>query len=155
MTGEELEEERKTAALAEMITIGDLTEGVSEEESEKIEDLIEFVKADVIANKLTDIEDIKDAIKNAQDEYNITLSEDQIAALVGIMTKISDLDIDPKKLLEQAGDLYNKYGDTVLSEAKDAINGIFTEEVKASLWENIKAIIKTLFKAIADFFSSK
>ena len=81
------------------------------------------------------------------------LTEEQIQALLDVMKKIAALDIDPAKLLQQAGDLYNKYGESVLSEAKATLDGIFTEEVKASLWDSIMNIFKTLFNAFADFFS--
>lgn len=154
MTGETLDEDRKTAALAEMITIGDLTDGESEEDNAKMQDLIDYVKAEVIANGLTSIDEIREAINQAQKQFNITLTEDEINAIIAIMQKIASLDIDPSKLLEQAGDLYNKYGDTILADAKATLDGIFTDEVKASLWDSIKAFFETLFDAIVNFFSN-
>lgn len=154
MTGETLDEDRKTAALAEMITIGDLTDGESEEDNAKMQDLIDYVKAEVIANGLTSIDEIREAINQAQKQFNITLTEDEINAIIAIMQKIASLDIDPSKLLEQAGDLYNKYGDTILADAKAALDGIFTDEVKTSLWDSIKAFFETLFEAIVNFFSN-
>lgn len=153
MTGETLSEEAKTAALAEMITIGDISDDVSEEDKETVSELIDYVKAEVIAQGLTDIDDIKDIIEEAQEKFGINLTEEQIQALLDVMKKIAALDIDPAKLLQQAGDLYNKYGESVLSEAKATLDGIFTEEVKASLWDSIMNIFKTLFNAFADFFS--
>lgn len=153
MTGETLSEEAKTAALAEMITIGDISDDVSEEDKETVSELIDYVKAEVIAQGLTDIDDIKGVIEEAQEKFGINLTEEQIQALLDVMKKIAALDIDPAKLLQQAGDLYNKYGESVLSEAKATLDGIFTEEVKASLWDSIMNIFKTLFNAFADFFS--
>lgn len=153
MTGETLSEEAKTAALAEMITIGDISDDVSEEDKETVSELIDYVKAEVIAQGLTDIDDIKGVIEEAQEKFGINLTEEQIQALLDVMKKIAALDIDPAKLLQQAGDLYDKYGESVLSEAKATLDGIFTEEVKASLWDSIMNIFKTLFNAFADFFS--
>ena len=151
MTGEELEEEAKTAALAEMITIGDLADELENVDTAKVEELIEYIKAEVIANGLDDKDDIKDVIKEAENKFEIDLTDEQIDELTDIMKQIADLDIDPKKLLEQAGDLYDKYGETVLSEAKAAIDGILTDEVKASLWDAIKQFFITLFNAIKNY----
>lgn len=151
MTGEELSEEAKTAALAEMITIGDISEEVGEEDKETVAELIDYIKAEVIVGGLTDVDEIKNVIDEAQEKFDITLTESQIQALLDVMKQIGALDIDPAKLLQQAGDLYNKYGESVLSEAKATIDGIFTDEVKASLWDSIKNFFATLFKAIVDY----
>lgn len=153
MSGEVIPEERKTAALAEMIVMGDVSNEIEGVASDKVEEFIEYIKAEVIANDLDSLDEIKDAISNAEKEFNINLTEEQVNQIADVMKKISDLDIDPKVLLQQAGELYNKYGDTILSEAKDALNGIFTDEVKASLWDLIKQFFKTIFEAIANFFN--
>ncbi len=154
MTGEELSEEAKKAALAEMITIGDITEEVSEEDKETVSELIDYIKAEVIAEGLTDAKDILEVIEEAQSKFDITLNDEQIKMIQEVMGEISKLDIDPKKLLEQAGDLYDKYGETVLSEAKAAIDGIFTDEVKASLWDSIKSFFRTLIDALKSYIAS-
>lgn len=154
MSGEELSEEAKEAALAEMITTGELTDDFDEADKEKVQDLIDYVKAEVISQGLTDPDEIKDIIEKAQEKFGITLTEEQIQALIDVMKMIADLDIDPKKLLEQAGDLYNKYGDTVLSEAKKTLDGIITDEVKTSFWEGLKNFVASLFKSIKDYISS-
>ena len=153
MSGKKLEEDAKTAALAEMITIGEISDEVTDADSDKVEELIEYIKAEVIAKGLTDADDIKDVIKEAQEKFGITLTEDQINALVNVMKQIADLKIDPKKLLEQAGDLYNKYGDSVLAEAKNALNGIITDEVKQSFWDAVVGFFKTLFESIKNYIA--
>lgn len=155
MTGKPLDDEAKTAALAEMITIGDLSDEIAVEgnDGNKVEELIEYIKAEVIANGLTSVDDIRKVIEDAQLKFNITLTEEQIQKIVDIMTQIGQLDIDPQKLLQQAGDLYNKYGETILAEASAALNGIFTEEVKQSLWQNIVDFFTTIIEAIKNFFN--
>ena len=153
MSGKKLDEDAKTAALAEMITIGEISDEVTDADSDKVEELIEYIKAEVIAKGLTDADDIKDVIKEAQEKFGITLTEDQINALVNVMKQIADLKIDPKKLLEQAGDLYNKYGDSVLAEAKNALNGIITDEVKQSFWDSVVGFFKTLFESIKNYIA--
>lgn len=154
MSGETLEEEAKTAALAEIVITGEVvSSGETEEEEGKLQEVIDYVKAEVIAGDISNWEDILDIIEKAELEFNITLTDEQKEQIAGLMQKIADLDIDPTKLLEQAGDLYDKYGETALKEAKEMLDGIFTEEVKASLWESIKSFFSTLWNSIVDFFS--
>lgn len=155
MTGKPLEEEAKTAALAEMITMGDLADEIDTEgaDGSKAEELIEYIKAEVIAKGLTNADDIRKVIEDAQLKFNVTLTDEQIQKLVDLMTQIGKLDIDPQKLLEQAGDLYNKYGETILADAKAAIDEIFTDEVKQSLWQSIVAFFTTLFEAFKNFLA--
>lgn len=154
MSGEELDEAAKTAALAELVVTGDVvSSGESEEEADKLQDVMDYVKAEVIAGDITDWDAILDIIEKAELEFDISLTDEQKEQIAALMQKIAELDIDPVKLLEQAGDLYDKYGETVLAEAKEVLNGIFTEEVKASLWESIKEFFSTLWNAITDFFT--
>ena len=159
MSGETLSEDRKEAALEEIITIGQLSEGEGEEAAvdsstgeavskEKLEELFSYVKAEVIANGLTDPEKIKAVIEEAQKKYNITLTEDQIKKLMDLMGTIGELDIDPKKLLEQAGDLYDKYGDTVLAKVKDIYSQTVTDDVKKNFWQLVGQFFKNLFGAL-------
>lgn len=154
MSGETLEEEAKTAALAEIVITGEVvSSGETEEEEGKLQEVIDYVKAEVIAGDISNWEDILDIIEKAELEFNITLTDEQKEQIAGLMQKIADLDIDPTKLLEQAGDLYDKYGETALKEAKEVLDGIFTEEVKASLWDSVKSFFSTLWNSIVDFFS--
>lgn len=154
MSGETLEEEAKTAALAEIVITGEVvSSGESEEEEGKLQEVIDYVKAEVIGGDISDLEGILDVIEEAELEFNISLTDEQKEKIANLMQQIADLDIDPTKLLEQAGDLYDKYGETALKEAKEVLDGIFTEEVKASLWESIKSFFSTLWNSIVDFFS--
>lgn len=154
MSGETLEEEAKTAALAELVITGDVvSSGETEEESDKLQEFLDYIKAEVIAGDISNWDDILAIIEKAELEFNITLTDEQKEQIANLMQQIADLDIDPTKLLEQAGDLYDKYGETVLAEAKEILDGIFTEEVKASLWDSIKSFFSTLWNSIVDFFT--
>ncbi len=154
MSGETLDEEAQQIALAELVVTGDVVStGDTEEESDKLQEVIDYIKAEVIAGDITDLEEIKDIIANAELQFNISLTDEQKQQIAELMQKIADLDIDPTKLLEQAGDLYDKYGETVLAEAKEILDGIFTEEVKASLWDSIKSFFSTLWDSVVNFFS--
>ncbi len=156
MSGETLNEEAQETALAELVVTGDVVStGETAEEADKLQEVIDYIKAEVIAGDITNWDDILVIIENAEIEFNITLTDEQKQQIADLMQKIADLDIDPTKLLEQAGDLYDKYGETALKEAKEVLDGIFTEEVKQSLWDSIKSFFSTLWDAVVNFVKGK
>ena len=57
------------------------------------------------------------------------------------MANVGNLKIDPGKLIEQAGDLYEKYGDSV----KELYNQVVTDDVKQGFWTMIGGIFRNLF----------
>jgi uncharacterized protein YpuA (DUF1002 family) len=151
MTGEELSEERKEAALEEIITTGEIADAVVSDGEDNegvtkaaVEELISYVKAQVIAQGLTDPDKIKELIEEAQEKYDIHLTEDQIEKLITVMVNVGELDIDPGKLIEQAGDLYEKYGDTV----KELYSKVVTDDVKQGFWTMVGGFFKNLFGKI-------
>ena len=154
MSGADLNETAQTTAVEELVVTSDIINSAeTEEEAGQIQEAIDYIKAEVISSDLTDLEAISDVIENAQTEYSIELTEEQKEQLAGMMQGIGELDIDPGKLIEQASDIYEKYGESALEEAKEVVDGIFTEEVKQSLWDQIKGIFSTLWNAIKDFIS--
>lgn len=45
--------------------------------------------------------------------------------------------------------------ETVLTETQEVIDGVFTEEVKADLWDSVKSFFSTLWDAVIDFVADK
>lgn len=45
--------------------------------------------------------------------------------------------------------------ETVLTETQEVIDGVFTEEVKADLWDSVKSFFSTLWNAVVDFVAGK
>ncbi|MCR4648519.1 MAG: DUF1002 domain-containing protein [Lachnospiraceae bacterium] len=154
MTGEELVDEAKDTALNEMIVTASIVDSFDDSQTEKVQELVDYVKASVIAEGIENPEDVKEIIEKAEGLFGIDLNEDQTDSLSNVMGNVAKLDIDPSVLLEQAGDMYDKYGETILAGAKDAINGIITDEVKATIWDSIKNILRSFFKSITDYFKN-
>ena len=158
MAEESISEDRKDVAMEEIVTIGELTDGTLESatnndtgesvSAEVMEEVFSYVKARVVAEGLTDPEKIKDVLEDAQSDFNITFSEEQREKISGVMEDIGGLDIDPEKLIEQAGDLYDKYGDTILTGAKEVYSEVVTDEVKQNFWQLVGSIAKNIFNAI-------
>lgn len=153
MTGTELDADAQDTAMDELVTIGKVTDGLDEETASKVQSLIDYVKAEVIANDITDLEDIKDIIKEAEEQFGVTLDDSKINLIAELMKKIGKLDIDPTKLLEQAGDLYDKYGETILKDAQELLDSILTEDVKKGFWDTISTFFSSIWEAIKKLFS--
>ena len=132
MTGEEVSEESMDAALNELVVTGDIAQIVGD--SEKAEELLAYLKQDIIENGLDSKEDIQKAIKKACDKFDITLNQDEIDQLTTLLMKIKDLDLDLDTMKSQAQSLYDKLADM------DA----------EGLWDKIVAF----FQSIIDFFKN-
>lgn len=132
MTGEEVSEESMDAALNELVVTGDIAQIVGD--SEKAEELLAYLKQDIIENGLDSKEDIQKAIKKACDKFDITLNQDEIDQLTTLLMKIKDLDLDIDTMKSQAQSLYDKLADM------DA----------EGLWDKIVAF----FQSIIDFFKN-
>lgn len=150
LSGETLSDEAQDVAVEELVVMGELIS--SGEDAEAMEEFIEYVKAEVIASGLTDPEEIRKLVEEAAEKFQVVLSEENLQKITSLMEKIGSLDIDPSKLLEQAGDLYEKYGETILKDAKEMLDNVFTEEVKTSIWEAISNFFKSLWDTITGWF---
>lgn len=138
MTGENISEESMDAALNELVLTGDLAENLGD--SQKVEELIAYIKQQIIAEELTTEKEIRKAIEEASDEFSITLSEEETTQLVQLMQKISDLDLDLDSIMNQAKALYDR-----LAGLQDS-KGFFTK---------VGDFFSNLFQSIADFFTGK
>lgn len=132
MTGEEVSEESMDAALNELVLTGDIAQIVGD--SQKAEELLAYLKQVLIENGLDSEAEIQKAIEDACDEFDITLTQDEIDQLITLLMKIKDLDLDLDTIMSQAQALYDKL---------DAMNaGGFIDKVIA------------FFQSIIDFFKN-
>lgn len=142
VSGEVVSDKVLDTAMDELITTGTIAEG---ENSEEIEELIAFVKAKLAAGELESEEDIEAVIEEGEEKFQITLTEEEKQMILDVMKKIKELGLDPEKLLDQAKDLYSKYGDELLNNAQ--------EVVKNSLIDSVKQYFSDFVSAVKDFFS--
>ena len=154
-----LSEDRKDIAVDEIVTIGDLSDESSGEAAvdsttgetiskEVAEELYSYLKAKVVSEGLTDPEKIKSLLEEAENRYNVTLTDEQKQKLSELMPAIGGIEIDPGTLLSQAGDLYDKYGDTVLSNAKEIYTEVVTDEVKKSFADAFKTLLLSILDTV-------
>ncbi|MEY8389763.1 DUF1002 domain-containing protein [Lachnospiraceae bacterium 45-W7] len=123
MTGEQVTEQSMDTALNELVLTGDLADTVGD--SKKAEELIAYLKQEVIEKNLSSESDIRQVIAQACDEFGIELSEDEVTQLTGLLQKIGELDLDLDSIKDQAQELYDKLSQINTGGFFDKIAGFF------------------------------
>lgn len=109
--------------------VSDLLELVKDRSSEEIDELIEFIKEKLAAGDLETDQDIQDAIEEGEERFQVALTEEEKQKILDVMHKIKELGLDPEKLLDQAKELYHKFGDELIGNAEQAVKQSFKDSV--------------------------
>lgn len=146
VSGEIVSDKVLDTAMDEMITTGEIAEG---ENSEEIEELIAFIKAKLAAGELATDQDIQEAIKEGEEKFSVSLTDEEKEKILQVMHKIEELGLDPEQLLDQAKDLYAKFGDELINNAEEVIKNSFKESV-SNFFTDMGSTVKNFF---ANLFS--
>ncbi len=103
MTGAKVSERSMDTALNELVLTGDIAEAVGD--SQKAEELVAYLKQEVVEKGLNSENEIREAIQEACSQFDITLAEHEIAELTNLLQKIGELDLDIDSMKEQAEEL--------------------------------------------------
>ena len=141
VSGEGVSDKVLDTAMDEMITTGELAAG---ENNEEIEELIAFIKAKLAAGELTTDQDIQEAIKEGEEKFSVSLTDEEKEKILQVMHKIKELGLDPEKLLDQAKDLYAKFGDELINNAEEVIKNSFKESV-SNFFTDMGSTVKNFF----------
>ena len=137
MTGEEVNQENVETATNELVVTGQVAESVGNQE--KAEQLIGAIKEQVVDGEEITTEKIENVVDQAAQELEIKLSEEDRQAIIALMEKINNLDLDIESLKEQAKNLYDKI------ESLDLNLNIDEEQVRG-FFQRIIDFIKGLFE---------
>lgn len=105
MTGDDIKEDVIDGAINEIVTTGELEEAIGD--SEEIEGMVAYLKEQIANNDMSD-DEIRDAIEEAADKFDVSLTQDQIDQLMELLKKLKDLDLDWDNIIDQAQGLYEK-----------------------------------------------
>lgn len=97
-TGQKLSQKAKDAANEEILITGDIAEKIGKSEAAK---LVQDVKEEIIRRDIKAPEDIRQVIIDVSNELNIQLTEAQIDQIMGLMEKISKLDLNVEDISAQ------------------------------------------------------
>lgn len=121
-TGENLSDQAKKTANEEIFITGDMGKSIGKDEAAQ---LVQKVKEEVVKRKIQTPEDLRQLIIDIAKELNIELTEEQIDQIMGLMEKISRLDLnvdDISNQLEKIGHNIEVIKDTI-----DANKGVFQQ----------------------------
>lgn len=141
VSGEDIPDTTLDAAMNELIATGEIAEKSAS--SEEVEELIAYIKAKLAAGELETEEDIRNAIVEAEAKFGVSLSEEEIKQIIDVMMKIKELGLDPNMLLDQAADLYDKFGDELFEKVQDP-----------GFWQGIGNFFSGIGEAIVNFFKT-
>ena len=152
ISGESVGDNVLDASLDEMITTGELAQSLEGDvSSEEVEALIAWLKAKIADGELDigDEQSVRDAIEEGETTFSIKLSEEDIERIIALLKKLDALGLDANYLIEQAGQLYEKYGLNLVENANEAINeavGGAISHAISSFWKDLKASVTNFFK---------
>lgn len=143
ISGEAVSDKILDTAMDEMITTGEIVKSVNNED---VEELIAFIKAKLAAGELTTDQDIQEAIKEGEEKFSISLTDEEKEKILQVMHKIKELGLDPEKLLDQAKGLYEQFGDELINNAEEVI--------KNSFKDSISNFVSDFGSTVKEFFSN-
>lgn len=154
MSGKTVSDTALDTAMDELITTGELAESIQNAQgevgSEDVEALIAWLKGKIANGELDtgDEESVQKAIAEGEQTFGITLTDGEKERIVSLLKKLDSLGLDADYLIEQAQQLYEKYGLNVVENANEAIN----EAVENALAEAAKNFVNDVKDSVAGFF---
>ena len=142
MTGSSVNEQALETAVNELVVTGEIGDVLGD--SETASDMIAYIKQQIVEQGVDSAEDIETIIRNAMEEFDISLSDEDVAKLIELMDTISKLDIDVNALAQQASQLYEKLKGMGLD-----LDNIDTEQVGnfiTRFFDRIVDLISSLFE---------
>lgn len=138
ITGAKLDPAAMNAAIEELVLTGNLGDYLgSEEATVLVNDLKKAL--DQVKGKSDD--EIKDLIAQTAKDHNVSLTDGQVDQLVNLVKRLSELNIDPNLLLQQAKklqDLTDKLNG--IQQSADGIGGWFS-----SVWDGFTGWLRSIF----------
>ena len=137
MTGEAVDTDVIDGAINEMVVTGEI--GDETGKTDEIAGMVAYLKDQVGGKNLSDSE-LADAIDQASEKFNVSLTQDQIDQLKELLKKLQGLDLNWNNIRDQAENLYGKLKDMGLKVDASAL----TQQAQG-FFAKLIAFIKSLF----------
>ena len=137
--GTKIDEAKKEAANEEIVVTGDLGDKIGQDDATN---LINDVKKEVIKEQPSSEKELNKIVDKSVKDYKDQLSEEDIANIKSLMTKINELDLNYSSLKDQLNDVTNQLKDKLSSAEAQG------------LFEKIGNFFKDIWDAIKNLFSS-
>lgn len=137
MIGEAVDTDVIDGAINEMVVTGEI--GDETGKTDEIAGMVAYLKDQVGGKNLSDSE-LADAIDQASEKFNVSLTQDQIDQLKELLKKLQGLDLNWNNIRDQAENLYGKLKDMGLKVDTSAL----TQQAQG-FFAKLIAFIKSLF----------
>lgn len=137
MTGEAVDTDVIDGAINEMVVTGEI--GDETGKTDEIAGMVAYLKDQVGGKNLSDSE-LADAIDQASEKFNVSLTQDQIDQLKELLKKLQGLDLNWNNIRDQAENLYGKLKDMGLKVDTSAL-----PQQAQGFFAKLIAFIKSLF----------
>ena len=134
MNGTEVSEDVIDGAVEEIVVTGELEESTGT--TDEVEGMVAYLKEQIAENGSMTEEELTEAIEEAAEEFDVTLTDEDIESLLSLLQKLQSLDLDWDAIANQAQNLYNK-----LKEMGFDLSNIDTEELAEQAGNFISKII--------------
>lgn len=134
---------------------GKLSDALSGMDDETAGEIFEFVKEKVQDGSLESEDGIREAISEGKEKFGVDISEADARKVVETMEKLEDLGFSGEYIVDEAEELYDKYGADFVQHADEAIKGAVqnaaanaVDNFFRNLWESAKNFFKNLFAGL-------
>ena len=123
-------------------SLEEVIQNIKPEDAKKI---LDFVSEKIQDGSWESKQGIENAIKEAEQKFDVTLTEEHKELVFSVAEKVKKLGIDPQFLVDQAEDIYKKYS----KEIKDEVNQK-TEEIVEEVQKKVK---EEITRSLTDYVS--
>nr|WP_188386521.1 DUF1002 domain-containing protein [Priestia taiwanensis]MBM7361490.1 uncharacterized protein YpuA (DUF1002 family) [Priestia taiwanensis]GGE54601.1 hypothetical protein GCM10007140_01120 [Priestia taiwanensis] len=138
-TNTKIDDEVKIVANKEMVTTAELGESIGNDQAVQF---ISEVKKEIAAEQPQTKEEVQSLIQRLAEQFNLTLSDEQLKSLVDLFNSMKDINIDWKAVGEG------------LNNIKGQVTGFLESEEGKSFFAAIGDFFSRLFDAIGAFFKT-
>lgn len=141
MTGDEIDEQVIDGAINEIVVTGAIEDSTGN--TDEVEGMVAYLKDQLADSENMSDDELEQEIENAADQFDVSLTRDEILQLKELLKKLQGLDLNWDQLAKQAQGIYDKLKDMGFD-----LSNIDTDELasKASgLFEKIIDFFKNLF----------
>ena len=111
-------------------------------------EIFAFVKDKIGEGNLDSADDIKDIVAEAEEKFDVKITEADVKKLVSTMHKLEEMGFSIEDIVGKSESLYNKYGaefvehmdEVITSAVKDAVSNVAN-----SFFDNVKSSVKNFF----------
>ena len=133
-------------------SLEDAIQNIKPEDAQKI---LDFVSEKIQDGSWETKQGIESAIKEAEKQFDVTLTKEQKDLVFSVAQKVKNLGIDPQFLVDQAEEIYKKYSNEIKDEVSKKGQKIaeeVQEKVKEEISRSLTDYVSDMVKNVKSFF---